>query len=143
VRFQASSWIFKHIPDRSYILSETANVVDLPLENTNFVVISFNYYDVDSEPSLQSELYYHIRQAQYIFVPSRRIFKNNIKYYPLLDQYYHNLFSGKLGFRKVAEFTAYPKIELFGKKIFEFPDEDAEETWTVFDHPVIRIYARK
>ena len=102
VRFQASSWIFKHIPDRSYILSETANVVDLPLENTNFVVISFNYYDVDSEPSLQSELYYHIRQAQYIFVPSRRIFKNNIKYYPLLDQYYHNLFSGKLGFIKVA-----------------------------------------
>ena len=30
-RIQASAWIYKHIPDESYILSETANVVDIPI----------------------------------------------------------------------------------------------------------------
>jgi hypothetical protein len=42
----------------------------------------------------------------------------------------------------VAEITSCPHISLFGKKIYEIHDENAEETWTVFDHPVIRIYKR-
>jgi len=42
----------------------------------------------------------------------------------------------------VAEFNSYPKITLFGKTFIEFPDENAEETWSVFDHPVIRIYKK-
>lgn len=64
------------------------------------------------------------------------------KTYPQLNDYYQKLFSGELGFEKVAEFVAYPKIELFGKTLIELPDEEAEETWTVFDHPVFRIYKR-
>jgi uncharacterized membrane protein (UPF0127 family) len=44
------------------------------------------------------------------------------------------LFSGKLGFEEVKVF-ANPYIGLM--------DEQAEETWSVFDHPVIRIYRRK
>jgi hypothetical protein len=52
------------------------------------------------------------------------------------------LFDGKLGFKKVAEFSSYPTIKLFNRKIFEFKDEEAEETWTVFDHPVIRVYKK-
>ena len=65
--------------------------------------------------------------------------------YPLLNEYYQRLFSRSgfaKGFEKVAEFSSYPKISLFGKTLLEFPDENAEETWTVFDHPVIRIYKK-
>jgi len=64
------------------------------------------------------------------------------KQYPLLTQYYSDLFSGALGFKQVAEFNSYPKLSFFGKTLIEFPDEQAEETWTVFDHPVVRIYKR-
>jgi hypothetical protein len=64
------------------------------------------------------------------------------KEFPKLNQYYQNLFSGRLGFEKVAEFSTSPKISFFGKTLLEFPDEKTEETWTVFDHPVIRIYKR-
>jgi len=151
VRFQASDWIYKNIPNNSYILSETANVVDIPvlnpkleirnskqIQNLNYQIISFNFYDLDASPELQFELSNHLQKADYIFIPSRRIFANHSKQkYPILNKYYEGLFSGKLGFEKVAEFKSYPEIYQW-----KFPDEQAEETWTVFDHPVIWIYKR-
>ncbi|MDO8609799.1 MAG: glycosyltransferase family 39 protein [bacterium] len=166
VRYTATQWINKNIPQNLFILSETANVVDIPIYSNNFYkIISFNFYDVDSDPQLQKELLIDIEKADYIFVPSRRIFMNHTcerndkfllqgkqnskqrceklqKKYPILNEYYKKLFNGSLGFKQVAEFSSYPKISLFGKTIFEFSDESSEETWTVFDHPVIRIYKR-
>ena len=86
---------------------------------------------MDQSLELQLELSNHLEKADYIFVPSRRIFANHSKKtYPILNQYYEDLFSGKLGFEKVAEFSS------------GLNDEQAEETWTVFDHPVIRIYKK-
>lgn len=159
VRYQASQWIYEHIPDASYILSETANVVDIPIDKyqserpKTFTIISFNFYDLDQQKELQEKLQQHLIRADYIFIPSRRIFANHYctnkntcgvlqKKYPLLNDYYQKLFNGSLGFIKVAEFSSFPRIRLFGRTLFEMPDEQAEETWTVFDHPVIRIYKR-
>ena len=179
VRFQASEWIYKNIPENSYILSETANVLDIPIPSTNYLlptknytVISFNFYDLDENRSIIFDMQNHLAKADYIFVPSRRIVANhycpiniqspapisNIQFpiskekceylrtkYPLLNQYYDDLFSGRLGFEKVAEFTSFPalKFQISNFKFAtEFPDEQAEETWTVFDHPVIRIYKK-
>jgi len=180
IRFQASDWIFKNIPQNSYILSETANVIDIPvinpkfeaqnpkrIFNKNYQVISFNFYDLDQSEILQKDLKKHLIYADYILVPSRRIFANytclwpekrieffdRLSYqksrceslrrtFPKLNQYYQRLFSEELGFKKVTEFSSYPKIVIFGKKLLEFPDEQAEETWTVFDHPVIRVYKK-
>lgn len=177
IRFTASKWIVKNLPHNAYILSETANVIDLPIPesgndleqyiNKGFTYISFNFYDIDTDEVLYQQLQAHIEKADYIFVPSRRVFSNHTcmypsktgyykkglvfhaercKYlenkYPKLNNYYKQLFSGELGFTQVAEFTAYPRISFFGKTIYEISDEKAEETWTVFDHPVIRIYKR-
>lgn len=165
VRFQASEWIYTHIPSGSLILSETANGVDIPLRSFGYRLISFDFYNMDEDFSLQNALQNYIKKADYIFVPSRRVFMNHTcieiknsesriknfdsercrylkETYPLLNEYYGRLFSGKLGFKQVAEFSSYPSISLLGKKIVEFPDEKAEETWSVFDHPVIRIYRR-
>jgi len=148
VRFTASAWINERIPNGSYILSETANVVDIPLptekRNNNYKIVSFDFYELENSPLLQKELKSEIKRADYIFVPSRRIFMNHSSY-PRINQYYNDLFSGKLKFKKVVELSAYPKINLqFLKYKFQiqFPDEEAEETWTVFDHPVIRIYSK-
>jgi len=171
VRFTASEWIYDNIPSESKILSETANVIDIPIPTTNHKIpisnyqyLSFDFYNLDTNIELQNQLPYFEQSADYIFIPSRRIFTNhtciNLKtfpnitgdypkrcmnledQYPLLNKYYNDLFSGRLGFEKVAEFSSYPKIQLFGKTIVEFPDEKAEESWSVFDHPVIRIYKR-
>ncbi len=147
VRFQATDWIYKNINRGARILSETANVVDVPLENNRYGLISFNFYDLDADKHLQEDLENLIPSAGYIIVPSRRIFKNHPQEkYPLLNKYYRSLFSGTLGFKRIAEFTSYPqlKFQIFNFKFkMDFPDEDAEETWTVFDHPVIRIYKKE
>lgn len=177
VRFVASEWIYKNIPSNSYILAETANVIDIPIpspqqiysRNTSslnsYNYKSFNYYDLDTEPTIQTDLVNEMAKADYIFVPSRRIFSNHTCYeiqntkigfqkniddrclyrlrtYPLLNRFYKDLFNGDSGFVQVAEFSSYPKIQFFGTTLIEFPDENAEETWTVFDHPVIRIYKK-
>lgn len=179
VRFKASEWIYNNMENGAYILSETANVIDVPITDPrapinehaskNFTYISFNFYDLHVNPDMVQELEDHIKKADYIFIPSRRVFANHTCYvpynetfikqgtfinydmdrcekleqdYPQVNAYYDRLFSGELGFTQVAEFTSYPRIELFGITFWELPDEFAEETWTVFDHPVIRIYKR-
>lgn len=169
VRFMASKWIYEHIPNSATILSETANVIDVPIQLSaityppkNYKITQFDFYNVDTDRLLQQNLSEQIAHADYIFVPSRRVFANHgcdlvkslkskvesarckelKKKYPILNDYYEKLFSENLGYKQVAEITSYPKISLFGKTIIEFPDEQAEETWTVFDHPVIRIFKR-
>lgn len=144
VRFTASRWISENIKENSYILSETANVVDIPIAiDKNYQVISFNFYELENDLQLQMELKEHLERAEYILVPSRRIFANHPgENYPILSRYYEELFNGRLGFKKVAEFSSNPTLKVFGLKLIEFPDEQAEETWSVFDHPVIRIFKR-
>lgn len=182
VRYEASDWIYNNIPNNSYVLSETANVVDIPIQDPtvkeipplkNLQYISFNFYDLDVNTQLQQELQSHINDSAYVFIPSRRVFMNYTCYinpdiygtvtkinssfltgvaknkctylsntYPQLNKYYTDLFRGKLGFKEVAQFSSYPKISILGRTILQYPDEEAEETWTVFDHPVIRIYRK-
>ena len=152
-RVTASEWIYENIPSSSYVLSETANVVDIPLglpgfkhpeENYNLTVISFDFYHLQERPELYNQLLNHLEKADYIFIPSRRIFKNYPRLpvtYKTVTKYYQFLFSGALGYEKVAEISSFPSLSL-GPWQINFPDEDAEETFTVFDHPVIRIYKK-
>jgi len=181
VRFVASQWIYENIDPSSIILSETANVVDIPMPNplvsdnraylNRNQPISFNFYELDNDP-IENQWRTHLDEADYLFIPSRRIFVNHTCYqgigekvigpieqvqfsvydqnrcsqlkdlYPLLTEHYDRLFSSNSEFRQIVSFSSFPRIELFGHTLIEFDDEMAEETWTVFDHPVIRIFER-
>ncbi|MBI3380272.1 glycosyltransferase family 39 protein [Candidatus Gottesmanbacteria bacterium] len=153
-RLQASYWIYNNIPDHSYVLSETANVVDIPLgiakttnqqsTSKNYTVISFDFYHMDENPQIFQQLLNHLEKSDFIFIPSRRIFANYpniLNKYPLVTKYYQLLFSGALGFEKVSEIYSFPQLSM-GNYQLSIPDEGAEETFTVFDHPVIRIYRK-
>jgi YYY domain-containing protein len=55
----------------------------------------------------------------------------------MTKEYYQLLFDGKLGFELAARFTSFPT--LFG---IPFDDTGAEEAFSVYDHPEVRIYRK-
>ena len=57
--------------------------------------------------------------------------------YPLTIHYYQLLFSGQLGFHLAAQFENRPN--LFG---ITLDDSNADESYSVFDHPHVRIFVR-
>jgi hypothetical protein len=156
VRTTASRWMYMNVPQHAKILTEGGNVVDVPIPDSRYTtfplqVRSFDFYNYDIP--LPQDVEYNV-------VPSRRVYMNYTceglssidlkqeercvelqKNYPLVNSYYRELFNGKR-YTKIKEFTSYPKLSLFGRTIIEFPDQEAEETWTVFDHPVIQLYQK-
>ena len=126
-RIIATSWINSNIPDNSFVLSEGGNVVDLPLFSHNLKVENFDFYNQDNIKNLPIE----IEKSDFIIIPSRRVFKNN---FPQTQNYYQDLFSGKLGFIEIKKIS--------NQKDLFLNSENAEETWSVFDNPTIRIYKR-
>jgi len=135
IRVVASDWIKSNINQESFVLSESGNVVNLPVLYSNLKVNNFNFYQLDTSPNNLNKLIDSLTSSDYIFVPSRRVFKNqNNSNYPLSQSYYQNLFSGGIGFTQIKKFDK--KTDLF------LNSENAEETWSVFDHPTIRIYKK-
>ena len=57
--------------------------------------------------------------------------------FPATTRYYGALDDGTLGFDLVAKFSSPP--QLFG---IEIPDDWAEESLSVYDHPIVRIYRK-
>ena len=121
-RIQASDWINQNVPAHSTVLSESGNVINLPVNNNNLNINNFDFYNYQSE-----DLINQVNQSDYIFIPSRRVFKNNFA-----TDYYRNLFNGNLDFSEIKKFV--PNCD------FLLNSENAEETWSVFDHPTIRIF---
>lgn len=129
VRTQVNDYIQANMGE-SYILSEAGNVANL-VDTQNF-----DFYNLDTNPDLQKQLQEELRLANYIIVPSRRMYANqNNPEFPYSQAYYVSLFSGQLGFRQIKSFSFYSKLLN--------PELLAEETFTVFDTPTIRIFQKK
>lgn len=76
-----------------------------------------------------------IKDSDYILIPSRRVFKNqNNPSFPYSQKYYQSLFNNKLGFNQIKQFSSNNSLFL--------NSENAEETWSVFDNPTIRIFKK-
>lgn len=143
VRQEASNWLELSTPPGSTFLVEEGNMVDIPLAG-NFQRLSVNFYDFEDNPAVRQKALLSLSQSDYFLIQSRRIFFNHQrspKQFPKTAAFYNALFSGQLGFTEVKKFTSYPVLSL-GRWRIEFPDEAAEETWSVFDHPVIRVFQK-
>jgi hypothetical protein len=135
VRIYASNFVKSNIPLDSFVLSESGNVVNFPIDYSSLYVENFNFYELDSDKNNLNKLVDFLTLSDYIFIPSHRVFKNqNNKNYPLSQSYYKNLFSKNLGFTEIKKIS--------NQKDLFLNSENAEETWSVFDQPTIRIYKK-
>lgn len=142
-RIVASEWIYQNIPNGSKIYTEHWDdglPVNLPKSNRGkYEIEELTIYEPDNSQKIDyfSE---KLSKGNYIILSSRRLWGTLINLeekYPITSRYYKLLFSGKLGYQKVAEFSSYPKI--LGIQI---NDDSSEETFQVYDHPTVFIFKK-
>lgn len=151
-RVLASEWIYKNIPLNSKIGREHWDD-GLPLDGTRpYQILELPIYEIQ-DPLREKQIYQTARDADYIIVASNRLYaplqkiaKNCQKWnlpqdkcYKNADKYYEKLFSGSLGYKKVAEFSIYPTIPFLNITI---NDQSADESFSVYDHPKVMIFQK-
>ena len=142
-RTAASEWIYKNIPSQSVLLTESWDY-RLPVSLAG-KTRSYRWHTVPAPERDDSKkattLAALLEKGDYIILASRRNWGNLSRLpekYPVMSRYYEALFDGSLGYEEAAVFASYPG---FGS--FFVNDENAEETFRVFDHPTVRIFRKK
>ncbi len=136
-----SEWVYRHIPPGSKILTEDWDEgFPFALPGTNigaYKIVPFGYYEPDNSAKIQ-RLSHELAETDYIAFQTKRLYgavTRAPEKFPLTTNYFYELFAGDLGFTLVHEVASRPT--LFG---IEFPDELADESLTVYDHPKILIF---
>jgi len=146
-RVAASLWIYDNIPPGSSITSEGW---DDPLPwggvgGRNGYAEGI-YTGVEMQPyheDLPEKLDWYVdwlTRADYVILSSNRLYGSIPRLpmrYPMTTRYYQYLFSGELGFELIKTFTSHPNLGPI-----EINDDNAEEAYTVYDHPKVSIFKK-
>lgn len=143
-RVTASRWMYENLPAGSKITFEEWDD-PLPLmvdgKQSSFQGIALPMFWPDSKDKWQ-QLSQKIAEADYIILSSNRVYGSIPRrkdIYPQTLKFYQLLFSGAIGFEKIAEFSSRPTVPFTN---IEFIDDKADESWTVYDHPKVTIFKK-
>ncbi|MGE0601824.1 MAG: DUF2298 domain-containing protein [Dehalococcoidia bacterium] len=150
-RIAASQWIYDNVPAGKAITGELWDDTipySIPGENGTYRIVETSPYDTDSLEKVEKLVLGDpgnpnaggLISADYVAITSNRV-RDSVKKlereYPATLRYYQLLDSGELGFERVATFKVHPTF--LGLSI---DDSGAEESFTVYDHPEVRIYKK-
>ena len=148
-RVQASEWIYRNIPAGKQLSDESwddslplARVVDgRPRSQSEYKLpmATMQLHEPDDARKLDL-LKRWIRQSDYIILSSNRMYgwiPRLADRFPIVNRYYELLFAQQLGFTLAAEFTSRPQLGGW-----EFDDDRADESFTVYDHPKVSIFQK-
>lgn len=143
-RIAASRWMYENIPTGSAISVETwDDALPLPYpgapQNT-FVTVSFDMYGDLPPDDKVAQIAGYLQSVDYVVLSSDRLTQsvdNEPWRYAVQIDYYNRLDAGQLGFQLVYEGVVDP--QLFGLRL---NDAGADESFTVYDHPHVRIYRK-
>jgi YYY domain-containing protein len=150
-RIAATRWVYENLPDGTAITSEIWDDPvpwHFPERPREYRMIETEPYEPDSPQKIHKLVYGDpanpnragLDSADYVAITSNRIresVKKLEREYPATIRYYELLESGELGFERVATFQVHPTF--LGISI---DDSGAEESFTVYDHPEVRIYRK-
>ena len=149
-RVQATDWILQHIPPGKTLAVEHWDD-QIPLSQAALYPTEIlELYNPDT-PEKWEKIHSQLARTDYLILASNRLYTplqkltdcQKLKPHPCYKQttsYYQDLFAGRLGFKKVAEFTAFPTIPFLNIII---NDQGADESFTVYDHPVVIIFQKQ
>lgn len=141
----ASKWIYAHAPDGSTICAEHWDdelPKGLPNQNRHsrgYTVTSMPMYEEDTAQKYDL-IRSMLKRCDYVALATNRLYRsipNLPERYPMSTRYYELLFAEKLGFEKAAEFETPPRL---GPLVFH--DQAADESFTVYDHPMPIIFRK-
>ena len=142
-RVEASRWIYRNVPAGSTLTADHwDDPLPLPLRDAPRIayrILELRLYDYDT-PQKRRELVDQLAEADYVIESSNRLYRSIPRapwQYPMTRRYFELLFAGELGFRLEQSFTSYPRI---GR--LEIPDDEAEEAFTVYDHPHVLVFKK-
>lgn len=148
-RIIATEWIHSHIPAGSVLAVEHWDDALPVYGGEKYLQVSLPLYEPDTSSkwtaidALLERSDYIILASNRLYVPLQKLTNCSklppLKCYPLTATYYKKLFSGNLGFKKVAEFSNNPRIPFTS---LEINDQGADESFTVNDHPKIIIFQK-
>lgn len=169
-RVAASVWMDEHLPAGSKISCDYWDdclPVSLPKQHPSFDILQIEPYAKES-PEKWATFFANLSQVDYLVISSNRLYASitsDPSYYPQTSTFYKYLFSGELGFQKVAEFTSRPYLALpfinycltppfatYGQiakptqdckdRGLTINDDYSDETFTVYDHPKVIIFKK-
>ncbi|MBW3636006.1 MAG: glycosyltransferase family 39 protein, partial [Armatimonadetes bacterium] len=143
-RLAASRWIVQNIAPGTVVAYETGWDEGLPIQwaggpGGNFNAVTLESFDLDT-PQKRAKLTAKLDAAEWIFISSGRSWQNIPRWpqkWPMMSQFYYALFTNRLGFRLEKQFVSYPQLGPF-----QFPDSNAEEALTVYDHPSVLLFRK-
>lgn len=175
-RLTASKWIYENIPAGFTITCDHWDdclPYSLPgKDGQDFIAqqykgVQLTLYDPDT-PEKMDKLKETLEAVDYVIFSSNRLFGSIPSVpsrYPLMTKFYDDLFSEKLDFKPMAQFTSRPNLPIPGikicltlpgenygyvsKKIQEcdqsgitIVDDYTDESFTVYDHPKVVIFKK-
>jgi hypothetical protein len=169
---QATAWLCRHAPAGSTILTEywddplpLGGAIELGGCPLPYKLVTMDFHTLDTDARFE-ELLDAIQSSDYIVLSSQRLYGSLVRspqYFPLATRYYQQLFAERLGFRLVAAPAVYPQWA--GVTLLDNPRAglplptppllaasrpagwvidlgQADESFTVYDHPQPLIFAR-
>lgn len=148
-RVEASEWIYKNFKNSSVIANEHwDDGLPFPLANNynkQFTTLELPIFAPDDEAKW-NQINEIFQQVDYYILSSNRGWGSIAtvpEKYPKMSKFYADLFSNRLNFKKVAEFTSYPKLCLMASDLCLVINDDwADESFTVYDHPKVMIFKK-
>jgi hypothetical protein len=145
-RVEASEWIHENLASSAVVNESWDDPLPLLIPQTtkSFPGEMMPVFDPES-PQKWRVINVMLESADYYLLTSNRAWGSISKVpekYPETAEFYRRLFAEEMGFVKVAEFTSRPSLHYLGIP-FELYDDDADETFTVYDHPKVIIMAKK
>lgn len=139
-RLAATDWFRANVPTGEDIVVEDKDTL-IPLPDASHPVQTYRLGVIEpttpDSSAKVSSLASTLSSGDYLVISSRRWSATipRLSNYPITARYYDLLFNGKLGYIPAATFSSPPSIGPL-----TFPDDSAEETFQVFDHPTVRIF---